>query len=228
VTDGRRARWDEHRQQRRAELIEAAIVAVRDYGDSVGMDQIAAVAHTSKPVIYRYFADKAELYQAVGQRMATQLHRMMTTAISGETEPRARLRAGIDAYLAVLDDTPELYGFVVKFPRVDRGPDGQLIQDFMSKIGELITAQLRGDLVERGLDPSMAMPWGVAIMGFVRAAGDWWLANQDAMTRDDLADYLTGLLWNGSAGVYGATPTSGLGVPASPGPARETITAKRR
>src|SRR5205823_3047059 len=71
--DGRASRWTEHRIARREELIDAAVAAVKDFGSDVGMDQIAAAARTSKPVIYRYFADKNELYRAVGERVIAQV-----------------------------------------------------------------------------------------------------------------------------------------------------------
>ena len=207
--DGRHSRWDAHREARRNELIEAAIVAVRDYGHTVGMDQIAAVAHTSKPVIYRYFSDKADLYNAVGQQMAAHLQRMITKAVSRATDTRGRLRAAIDAYLGVLDETPELYQFVVLFPvrhrhtrRGHTAPGGELLGDFVEVIGRLITAQLAQDLERRGLDPKLASPWGESMMGFVRAAGDWWLANPTAMTRAELSDHLTALLWSGAEGMF--------------------------
>ena len=47
VTDGRSSRWDEHRANRREQLIDAAILAVKQYGTDVGMDQIAAAAEKS-------------------------------------------------------------------------------------------------------------------------------------------------------------------------------------
>ncbi len=67
--DGRRSRWDAHRGTRREELIDAAVRSVKRHGPEAGMDQIAADAHTSKPVIYRYFADKTDLHRAVTQRV---------------------------------------------------------------------------------------------------------------------------------------------------------------
>jgi AcrR family transcriptional regulator len=50
-TDGRKGRWAGHREQRRAELTAAAIEAIRELGPDVAMDQIAARAGVSKPVL---------------------------------------------------------------------------------------------------------------------------------------------------------------------------------
>ena len=64
-----------------------------------------------------------------------------------------------------------------------------------------------------GLEPAFAHPWAEAIVGFINAASMWWLDHREAMTRTQLADYLSALLWGGAAGVYQA-----VGQPADPRP----------
>src|SRR5437763_7604163 len=66
--DARRERWRAHREARREEFVEATIRAVARHGPEVGMDEIAAEAGVTKPVLYRHFTDKADLYLAVGRR----------------------------------------------------------------------------------------------------------------------------------------------------------------
>ena len=65
--DGRDARWDSHRAQRREDLVDATLRAIRRHGGSPSMDEIAEIAGTSKTVLYRYFDDQAGLYSAVAQ-----------------------------------------------------------------------------------------------------------------------------------------------------------------
>ena len=88
-TDRRRGRGDGHREQRRAELTAAAIEAIRQHGPEVGMDAIAAHAGVSKPVLYRYFADKSELWLAVGQRAGALVLEAMVPAVASVREERA-------------------------------------------------------------------------------------------------------------------------------------------
>jgi AcrR family transcriptional regulator len=216
-TDGRRTRWAEHRAARRLVLIEAAMDAVREHGANVGMDQIARAAGTSKPVIYRYFADKADLYRAIVAQAAGSLLGRIVAAMDGVTEPRAEIAAGVDAFLSVLEEDPELYRFAIH--RSDAVDD--VVRDYTAGIGEIITQRLREHLTEQGRDPAAAAPWGIAMLGFIRAAGDWWVDHRDAMTRDDLAEYLTALLWGGAAGVYTLGGTAETRVPAHLFPERE-------
>ncbi|HET8582414.1 MAG TPA: TetR/AcrR family transcriptional regulator [Jatrophihabitans sp.] len=207
--DGRAARWTEHRAQRREELIDAAIAAINLHGSDAGVDQIAAVARTSKPVIYRYFADKNELYRAVADRVIARVVAALQR-VPQDSEPKTLLRASIDAYLQLLADNPRLFGFVTQH----RLP-GEA--EFTRPVADVLTAALGEQLRAIGLDPSGARPWGAAVVGFIRAASLWWLDNPDAMTRAQLTEYLAALLWGGGAGVFqlagrdvDARPTPGV------------------
>ena len=71
--DGRDARWVEHRRVRRRELVESTLRAIRRHGATVGMDEIAAEAGTSKPVIYRHFGEVAALIAAAMAALAAAL-----------------------------------------------------------------------------------------------------------------------------------------------------------
>src|ERR1700712_3460583 len=71
--DGRASRWDEHREARRGELVEAAVAAIDEHGPTASVAQISTSAGVSRPVLYRYFADKEDLYRAVGAWGAQQV-----------------------------------------------------------------------------------------------------------------------------------------------------------
>lgn len=208
--DGRRARWQAHRETRRAELVDAAIRAIRRHGAGVGMDEIAAEAGTSKPVIYRHFADRADLYVAVGQRIAQGVVTEITAALQQEEHPRALVSAVIDAYLRVIESDPETYRFVIHRPLLDKPLPDDVAGDYASMVAQHLSQVLGDRLREGGLDSGAAEPWGYALVGMVRAAGDWWLERR-SMTRAALTDYLTALLWTGFAGAYAE---AGIEVPA--------------
>ena len=214
-TDGRSSRWDTHRVQRREQLIDAAIVAVKQYGTDAGMDQIAAAARTSKPVIYRYFADKNELYRAMGERIIGVIVRALQR-VQDESEPQVLVKASIDAYLQLLADNPELFGFVTAQRAMHEArPGDPTALEFARPVADVLTASLGRRLAAVGLDPDGARPWGEAIVGFIQAASLWWIEHPDAMTREQLSDYLTALLWGGVAGVLQG---AGQDVDARPAP----------
>ena len=62
-TDGRQLRWDSHNQARRQHILDAAIDVLADSepGAEVHVQQIADRAGLSRTVVYRHFADRADL-----------------------------------------------------------------------------------------------------------------------------------------------------------------------
>jgi AcrR family transcriptional regulator len=179
---------------RREELIDAAVAAVKQFGSDVGMDQIAAAARTSKPVIYRYFADKNDLYRAVGERVITEIVNALRR-VPHDSQPQALLRASIDAYLHLLEKNPQLFRFVTQH----RMPADA---EFSRPVAAVLTHALGEQLGAIGLDPAGARPWGEAVVGFISAASLWWLDNPGSMSRVELREYLAALLWGGGAGVF--------------------------
>jgi AcrR family transcriptional regulator len=212
--DGRSSRWAAHRAARRDELIDAAIAAVSRHGAGVGMDQIAAVAGTSKPVIYRYFTDKDDLYRAITHRVVGQVLDTLAGVIEQKPEPQELFHAGVDAYLGLLEATPELYRFVEQHPLVPETEPGKPT-DFRTVVAGLLAGQLEEHLREIGLSPECAHPWSECIVGFLDGATVWWLDHRDVMTREQLGNYLSSLLWGGAAGVY---QQAGRRVDATPAP----------
>ena len=214
-TDGRSSRWDQHRAERREQLIDAAILAVKQFGTDVGMDQIAASARTSKPVIYRYFADKNELYRAMGERIIGVIARALQR-VQDRSDPQVMVKASIEAYLQLLGDNPELFHFVTAHRALHEArPGDPTAFEFARPVADVLTESLGRRLRGLGLDPRGAQPWGEAIVGFIQAASLWWVEHPDAMTRDQLSDYLAALLWGGVAGVLQG---AGQDVDARPAP----------
>jgi AcrR family transcriptional regulator len=213
--DGRRVRWAAHRTARRDALVDAAIEAVTRFGADVGMDQLAAVARTSKPVIYRYFTDKNDLYGAVGTKVVTRILAGLPE-VDEHSRPREIFTAWVDAYLGFISDNPALYHFIARYQPPRSDASGKAAPPYGTRasaseapgvdpnrlIAVSIGTQLAHGLELVGLDPQRAQPWGEATLGFVRAAGLWWLDHSHDMTRAELTEYLTTLLWDGAGHIY--------------------------
>ncbi len=205
--DRRDSRWDDHRRERRAQLVDATVAAVGKHGAGVGMEEIAAEAGTSKTVVYRHFADRAELYVAVCNRVASQLLPKLRSAIQSSPEPRQMIGAAIDTYLAFLEADPELYRFVVHQQAIDR-PASDPLGNLSDLVGEQAAAAISVALHQSGGDAAAAAPWGHGVVGLVRSAADWWLRAGRPMLRSELAAYLTDLAWAGLSGVVHAPTTT--------------------
>jgi AcrR family transcriptional regulator len=197
--DRRDSRWDDHRRERRRELVDATIAAVGRHGPGVGMDEIAAEAGTSKTVVYRHFADRAELHVAVCNRVASQLLPKLRAAMESSSHPREMVAAAIDTYLAFLEADPQLYRFVVH--QSPDGPASDPINTLSDLVGEQASAVIAVALQQAGSDPAAAGPWGHGVVGLVRSAADWWLRAEHPMLRTELTAHLTDLAWAGLSGV---------------------------
>jgi AcrR family transcriptional regulator len=205
--DGRSRRWADHRERRRAELVEAVIEAIRELGPEPGIDAVAAHAGVSKPVLYRYFTDKSGLWLAVGRQAATAVVEAIAPAVAAVREERDVVAAAIDAYLAFIDADPHVYRFVVHQRGVSRDTD--VVADAMDTVASGLARILGDRLRALGLDSGPALPWAYGIVGYVQTVGDWWLRQQQPISRAALADYLTTFLWGGIAGLRTAADTPG-------------------
>ncbi|MEO7753531.1 MAG: TetR/AcrR family transcriptional regulator [Terracoccus sp.] len=197
--DGRDRRWEQHRHDRRTTLVDATIRAIRVHGASVGMDDIAAEAGTSKTVVYRHFRDKAGLYRAVvarvDERVVGQVSAALTSEASGSTGPRGLVATTVEAYLSLVESDTELYRFVVHRPLVDRplsdDPLGSTVEHVASELAEVLRRQGTAP------DPARARLWALAIVGSVQAVADDWLATDGRAPRSEVVRALTDLVWNG-------------------------------
>ncbi|MCZ7437850.1 TetR/AcrR family transcriptional regulator [Micromonospora sp. WMMC241] len=196
---GRRDRWAEHREQRRHELIGAAVQALLRHGPAVDMDQVAATAGVSKPVLYRYFADRAQLWLAVSEVVAARVVDAIAPAVAQVREERALVEATIDAYLSVIESEPTLYRFLVH----EAGHPGiqQVVTGTSRQVATGLARVIGDRLRTLGLDAGPAEPWAYGLVGFVQAVGDWWTTHGQPIRREALTDYLTTLLWSGIEGV---------------------------
>jgi AcrR family transcriptional regulator len=226
-TGPRRARPG-HREERRAELVGAALVAIRKHGPDVAMEDIAGEAGVSKPILYRYFQDKGDLYMAVSEHATQFLRSALLSGLQGEGDPREPLRLVIDTYLTFIEDEPELYRFVVR----RSFPDRPVQRDPVTTNNELIARTLSAIFTDRlsklGMDPGGAETWAHAGVGMVQAAGDWWLERR-TLPREALRDYLLMMVWGALDGIVqaGGSPARMLAEPA-PDPQFPTEKPTRR
>ncbi|MCA1843781.1 MAG: TetR/AcrR family transcriptional regulator; helix-turn-helix transcriptional regulator, partial [Actinobacteria bacterium] len=125
----------ERRAGRREELLEAAVACIRREGAGASMDQIAAEAGVTKPVVYRFFRDKGDLYEAIATRYVEAVATELRAAWGGAGEPRELLRSGIDTYLRLVEEEPEISRFLMRRARVEQAAATTAIDDFIRRLG---------------------------------------------------------------------------------------------
>lgn len=213
VTDGRDARWAEHRRLRRRQLVEAALRAIRAHGPGVGMDDIAAEAATSKTVLYRHLGDRNGVYfavvEAVDALVLSDLERVMDETGRGPdgtpTDMVALVAAMTDGYLRLVERDPDIYRFVLTRPLVD--PDSDPVRTISGRIGKQLADVLEVHLRRQQRDPAPATLWALAVVAAVSTAADHWLNDPTPPPRADVVAAVTDLFRPALTG-QGASPTT--------------------
>jgi AcrR family transcriptional regulator len=163
------------------------------------MDAVAAEAGVTKPVLYRYFSDKAALVQALGERGTRLLFDRLLPALNSDGPALSRTREAIGAYFAVIDENPNLYWLLAR--HATETADGlDPVQHDKEFIAGQLTAVIGDYLRVFGLDSGAAEPWAFGITGLVQSTGEWWLQRR-SMSRVHVVEYVTQLVWAALSGV---------------------------
>lgn len=189
-------RGSRRRVDRSAEFVEAAKTVIRREGPGASMDQIAAEAGVSKPILYRHFTDRAGLVAAIGRSSARRVNEELVRAMRSGGTPSELVYATIDTYLSFIEADPEIYRFLVQRTVIDAVDSTVFMNDYIRQTGEQVAAVLTELLGQWGYDTSAAEPWAYGIVGMVHTAGDWW-TEDGGMTRHQLCTNLTTLLIDG-------------------------------
>jgi AcrR family transcriptional regulator len=182
--------------ERREQLLDAADQAIGKYGSEVSMAAIAAEAGITKPILYRHFGDKGGLYRALAERQTEELLQGIRSTLIAGTDVRERAKSAIDAYLAAIEKRPGVYRFVVDRAATEEPSVAGYVAHFEKRLAGELAAAFGPDL---GVSTVRAQVWAHAIVGMVRAAGDWWLDAQ-SVSRSRLVKELIDLLFGGLAG----------------------------
>jgi AcrR family transcriptional regulator len=159
----------------------------------MSMDEVAAEAGITKPVLYRHFGDKDGLYEALAQRYADELAQALAPATEVD-DPRERLATTIDSYLSYIEREPERYRFLLAAG--ERPATAHVLAEFRRRDVARCASAASENLRRAGLDPEVGELWAQHVAGTVRAAGAWWLDGRP-LSKRELVEYLTGLLWEG-------------------------------
>jgi len=219
-SDGRSTRWDDHREARRAELVEAAVRAIDTHGPDAPVADIAAEAGVSKPVLYRFFADKAELHAAVGKWGAELVLANLMPALLSDAPPRERTKAAVDAYLSTIELHPQVFLLLV------RNPTGDPLAEGKASVAAAMARSLNDGLRSLGVDSGGAEPWAHGLVGLGLSVGEWWLERR-TMSRAAVSRYLTAFVWHAFAGIVEEYDVD-LGALSEPTTARVTPLRKEK
>jgi AcrR family transcriptional regulator len=191
--DGRRRRWTEHREHRRAAFVASGAAAIDAHGPHASAEQMAALAGVSRTVLYRYFRDKDDLGQAiadqiVGEVVASVLPHLELTAAS---TPGEIINSAIGTIIGWFDDHPNYYAFL-------RERNTQSLGTVESTLADRVAYLLQSLMASFGLGGEEAEPAAYGMVGYVEASCAWWLARRGkacSMSRDRFTRTVCEAVW---------------------------------
>lgn len=159
------------------------------------MNDIAREAGATKPRLYRQFADKADLYSAVAQRMADEVYSLAVSDFNFLLDaPVSALQHAITGYADVVARHPNVFRFLAQSkatpedstvaPPLDIGRD---IATRFSTVADTILKSVDADTT--GIDYACR-----AAVGAVLAATDLWL-DDPTLEPADFVDQISALVW---------------------------------
>jgi AcrR family transcriptional regulator len=181
-------------QARRAQLVEVgrAVFAKRGY-EGTSVEEIAARAHVSKPIVYEHFGGKEGLYAVVVDREMDYVVRRITEAISTGT-PRQRVEQAALAFLTYVKDHPDGFAILAHDTPLVSPSSGMasLLNDLAERVGDVFAATFKA----AGYDPRASPIYAQALIGMVTFVGRWWTEARKPGV-EEVAAHIAALAWMG-------------------------------
>lgn len=186
-------------KQRREQLLDVGRRLFAEKGfEGTSVEEIAATAQVSKPVVYEHFGGKEGLYAVVVDREIHKLLAGITGALQTDQHPRVLLEAAALALLDYIESSTDGFRILVRDSPVAQstGTFASLISDVASQVEHLLAAEFK----QRGLEPRAAPLYAQMLVGMVALTGQHWLDSRKPK-KADVAAHLVNLAWNGLSGL---------------------------
>ncbi|WP_370247666.1 TetR/AcrR family transcriptional regulator [Nocardioides sp.] len=195
--DGRQARWTKHNEERRTQILDAAIAVIEEQpaGAEFHVQQIAERAGLNRTVVYRHFTDRTDLDLAIRARVLDDLTQQMLPALNLDGSINEIIRRIISTYVDWTVEHPTLHTFAVQ----DTGGAVEFglhrIASALADLLEIAIAMLGADLDAD--EEALVDPLAHGLVGAVFATVLRWLSRKERVPdAARLAELLSMSVWN--------------------------------
>jgi AcrR family transcriptional regulator len=197
-------------QERREQLLDVGRRLFAEKGfEAVSVEEIAAKAGVSKPVVYEHFGGKEGLYAVLVDREMSYLLASIADALGDHDGTDPTLvnahtlleRAGM-ALFDYIDRYPDGFRILVRDTPAVRDPEARsessagtfagLLVDVAARVDDLLATQFRA----HKLNPKWAPLYSQMLVGMVAQTGQWWLDVRKPK-KEEVVAHLVNLAWNG-------------------------------
>ncbi|PKU91063.1 TetR family transcriptional regulator [Bifidobacterium thermophilum] len=182
--------------QRREQLIAIgrALFASKGF-EAVSVEEIAASAKVSKPIVYEHFGGKEGLYAVVVDREMRALTDALIGSLSDtDAHPRQIVERAALALLTYIEENPEGFQVLVRdSPSTDpTGSFSSLLGDVSSKVEQILVEWFK----RQHLPVKSAPYYAQMLVGMTVFTGQYW-ADRPKLGKEQLAALIVNLAWHG-------------------------------
>ena len=181
-------------QERREQLLTVGRKLFASKGfEAVSVEEIAAKAGVSKPVVYEHFGGKEGLYAVLVDREMNELLGSISDALTGTNARLLLEQAGL-ALFDYIDTCPDGFRILVRDSPVsqDSGSFASLIVDVAAQVEHLLAREFSAHKINSKLAPMYSQ----MLVGMVALTGQWWLDVRKPK-KEEVVAHLVNLAWNG-------------------------------
>jgi AcrR family transcriptional regulator len=186
------------RSVREPQMLDAAVTEFARRGfHAASMDDIAARARVSKPMVYAYLGAKDDLFVACLHREGTRLMQAIVDVVDPGLAPDEQLWRGMCAFFRYVADNGD--GWSVLYQQA-RGRFADQVAVMRLHMLDVVTGMLERAVVGRGRTPPRAsdlVPLAYALVGAGESLADW-LADRPDESPDAVAGRLMNVVWLGA------------------------------
>lgn len=181
--------------QRREQLLAVSRRLFAEKGfEGTSVEEIAARAEVSKPVVYEHFGGKEGIYAVVVDREVQALTTALTVALGSGGHPKVLLERTALALLDYIESSEDGFRILVRDSPVAQatGTFSSLIGDVATQVESIIEPQFKA----AGLETRAAPLYAQMLVGMIALTGQYWLDARRPQ-KTEVAAHLVNLAWNG-------------------------------
>lgn len=159
------------------------------------VEDIAAAAQVTRPMVYNYFKSKDGIYLACIQRARGKLATEMIQAVASAQTPFERLAAGMGAYFSFVEHSSASWDVLFGGGTAVAGP-AVAEANRLRNITTMLIVQLLKNDIKPELGEEMIIAYAHALSGGGEQLAKWWRQNPH-VTRARVVELFASLYWDG-------------------------------